>query len=592
MNDSVIEGAAYITSIDNTPTKILVVVETSRTLYQQVQASVSYVAGAIIILTFILIFVIRWPLKKYIINPILSLDASMKDIGKSGDITHQVTVQGDDEIVSLAGALNRMLTEIHDTQQQKLESESQYRTLTETSMAGIFVFHQKILYANAAAELQTGYTREELLTMNFWEFVHPDFQEMMRNLVQKKLQGEDISSGAKFKIIRKDGEERWIDSSISLFQYEGERTVLSFKVDITERKHAEDALRENEEKFRALTENTPDIVFSADLNGTITYISPQIARYGFLVNEMVGNSLFDFIFPEDQPLIQENLKKTVEAGHGSSTPFRILDKWQNVHWLEVNATVILDPLRKCTGFQGMFRDITERHLALTAISLANKKLNIMYNITRHDILNKITVLFGLVDMTKMNPSPVEREQFLNEITDTGKTIYRQIALTRDYQEVGVKSPQWNPMKEIISTAFSNFPGTGIRFTSTVKDLEIYADPLIEKVIYNLIDNAIRYGKKLTVISFSTQCSEDGLELICEDDGVGIDNDVKEKIFERGFGNNTGLGLFLIREILMITGITIRKPVNRGKGHDSLFLSPKGHTDLLRNENTSPKHTLE
>jgi len=575
VNESVIEGAASVTGIENTPTKILITVQTSRYLYHQVQVSMAYIAGAIIILAIILIIVIRWPLKKYIVNPILKLDSGMKAIGKSGDISQQVMTEGDDEIVSLAGSLNRMLGEIRAAQQKTLESESRFRTLAETSVAGIFVFRQKILYANPGAELQTGYSREELLTMDFWEFIHPDFKEQIRDLVRRRMRGEDVSTGAEFKIIRKDGEERWIESSATVFRYEGEDALLSVRLDITGRKRVEDALRVNEEKFRALTENTPDIVFSADLTGIFTYISPQVENFGFHSDELVGKSALDFVFPDDWQEFGENFVKTLEDGHGRSTPFRILDKDQNLHWLEANFAVTMDRQGKNTGLQGMFRDITERRKTLDAITLANKKLNLMYDITRHDILNKVTILFGLIDMTQASKSPDERELYLKEIGDAGQAIYRQIALTRDYQEVGVKSPRWNPVKEVIIRTIANFSGTGVQITSDIEHLEIYADPLFEKVIYNLVDNAIRYGKKITAISFSKQISDRGLELICEDDGVGVEAGLKEKIFERGFGNNTGLGLFLTREILMITGITIREDGEPGTGARFVISLPRG-----------------
>ena len=254
-----------------------------------------HVIGAIIVLAFVLIFVIRWPLKKYITNPILSLDAKMKEIGVSGNISQEVAVRGDDEIVSLTGSLNRMLLDIREAQEKRLEDETRYRILTETSVAGIFVFRQKILYANPAAELQTGYTKAELLTMNFWDFVHPDFQEQVRERWQKRQRGEDVPVRIEFEIKRKDGEERWIDGSTTAFLIDGEIASFSVRIDITERKRTEQALRENEEKFRALTENTPDIIFSADTEGLFTYIFPHIEKYGLTAGEMVGRSILVYV---------------------------------------------------------------------------------------------------------------------------------------------------------------------------------------------------------------------------------------------------------------------------------------------------------
>jgi signal transduction histidine kinase len=108
------------------------------------------------------------------------------------------------------------------------------------------------------------------------------------------------------------------------------------------------------------------------------------------------------------------------------------------------------------------------------------------------------------------------------------------------------------------------------------DLEVYADPLVEKVFYNLIDNALRYGGgEMKTIGFSCRETEAGLILACEDDGEGIRGEDKTHLFEQGYGKNTGLGLFLTREILSITGIAIAETSEYGKGARFEMLVPKG-----------------
>ena len=105
--------------------------------------------------------------------------------------------------------------------------------------------------------------------------------------------------------------------------------------------------------------------------------------------------------------------------------------------------------------------------------------------------------------------------------------------------------------------------------------EVFADPLIAKVFYNLMDNAVRYGGKITTILFTVQESGDDCQIVCEDDGEGVPTEEKEKIFDRGFGKNTGLGLALSREILSLTGITIRETGEPGKGARFEMTVPKG-----------------
>ena len=104
--------------------------------------------------------------------------------------------------------------------------------------------------------------------------------------------------------------------------------------------------------------------------------------------------------------------------------------------------------------------------------------------------------------------------------------------------------------------------------------EVFADPLITKVCYNLMDNAVRHGGKITTIRFSVEKHNDHYSLICEDDGDGVIAEEKERIFERGFGKNNGLGLALAREILDITGITIHETGEPGRGARFEMTVPK------------------
>jgi len=151
-----------------------------------------------------------------------------------------------------------------------------------------------------------------------------------------------------------------------------------------------------------------------------------------------------------------------------------------------------------------------------------------------------------------------------------------IRFTREYEEIGVNAHIWQDCRTLVDTAakqallkqviVNNILPTGV---------EVYADPLIVKVFYNLMDNAVRYGGNITTIRFFVHGSRNDHLIVCEDDGEGIPIEEKEKIFERGFGKNTGLGLALSREILDITDITIRETRVPGKGARFEITVPKG-----------------
>jgi signal transduction histidine kinase len=151
-----------------------------------------------------------------------------------------------------------------------------------------------------------------------------------------------------------------------------------------------------------------------------------------------------------------------------------------------------------------------------------------------------------------------------------------IRFTKEYEQIGVNAPAWQDCHMLIDTAIKEAPlGRVIVKNDLPAGIEVFADPLIVRVFYNLMDNAARYGGRITTIRFSALESGGDQVIVCEDDGVGVPQDEKEKIFDRGFGKNTGLGLALSREILAITGITIRETGEAGKGAMFEMVVPKG-----------------
>ncbi|MGB8891727.1 MAG: PAS domain-containing sensor histidine kinase, partial [Methanoregula sp.] len=362
--------------------------------------------------------------------------------------------------------------------------------------------------------------------------------------------------------------------------------VIGFRgivIDVTERLKLEDALKESEEKYRALTENTPDILFSTDMNGIITYASPQIAKYGFLEDDVMGKPFHIFVHPSDVHDVESNLSRELKENAQFVSRFRILDKWGITNWFEEKSSLRLDISGKPIGIYGILRDITERKKVEDAIEIANKKLNLMNQITRHDIINTITGVLGCLDMAKSTTEPEMKEQLLDDIRELTRVIQRHITFTREYQEVGVHLPQWQNVNDLIDKTIKNFTKSGIIFQSDFENIEVYADPLLEKVFYNLVDNAIRYGKKLTTIAIYPKISDTDFSLIFEDNGVGVEPDMKREIFKRGVGKNTGMGLFLTAEILAITGISIEEAGTYGKGACFEIRIPAGYWRFVTEE---------
>jgi signal transduction histidine kinase len=211
-----------------------------------------------------------------------------------------------------------------------------------------------------------------------------------------------------------------------------------------------------------------------------------------------------------------------------------------------------------------------------AFQTANKKLNLLSSITRHDIRNQLLALMGFIGLAKMKTTDPDLLNFIEHEQIAAQNIQRQIEFTKNYQEIGVRAPQWQDIGMLGSAMQARVTGDGITLSVAVEGFEIFADPLLEKVFENLIDNSRRHGERVRHISFTTlQYGLDYIALMYEDDGVGVHEEDKERIFEKGFGKNTGFGLFLTREILSITGLTIKESGVYGKGVRFEILVPKG-----------------
>jgi signal transduction histidine kinase len=206
----------------------------------------------------------------------------------------------------------------------------------------------------------------------------------------------------------------------------------------------------------------------------------------------------------------------------------------------------------------MIRDITDRKQAEIALALARKKISLLSSITRHDILNQVTVLLLNIDTLKDTARDPEIAELIHVQENAAENIRHQIEFARDYETLGGRAPQWMSMQEIFRNLLPVMGTYAITFVPLEQDIEIFADPLLERVFYNLVDNSIQHGGHVNTISIRSAPAPDGILILYEDNGIGVPIELKEKIFERGFGKHTGLGLFLAKEILEITGLSIRE----------------------------------
>lgn len=225
-----------------------------------------------------------------------------------------------------------------------------------------------------------------------------------------------------------------------------------------------------------------------------------------------------------------------------------------------------DPGGEPAGIVLILRDIGSRKKQERALRVANEKISLVTRLTRHDINNLVTGLAGyLLLLEDINTTPPGDAYVQTSLTLLDR-ISRQLRFSSDFLHIGTYQPDWQSLGSLICRAENDLPHDGVEITVQVPQVEIYADPLSVKVVYNLLENALRHGQHLTRISITAGMNEKGeLVVIFEDNGGGVAAAEKGQIFEYGVGKHTGLGLAFSRDILQETGITIAETGSEGVG---------------------------
>ena len=396
-----------------------------------------------------------------------------------------------------------------------------------------------------------------------------------------------INSGADF-YLQKGGDA---DSQFAELAHKIKQSVS--------RKMAEELLREHDERISLLLNSTAEAIYGLDINGNCTFCNNSCLH------------LLGYKHPDE--LLGKNMHWKIHAKHADGTHFPIeecrifqaIKKGEGTHgddevlWRSGGKSFPVEFWSYPQIHNGMvvgavvtFLDITERKELenevkfneqklkkfSSSLAAANRKLTLFAGITRHEILNQLTILTSYLSLLEIKERDPTLNKYCSNATTAAQKITNLIQFTKEYEGIEVNVPAWQGnWRTLVDNAVKETPlGQVIVKNDLPAGLEVFADPLITKVCYNLMNNAVLYGGKITTIRFSVKESGDEQVIVCEDDGDGVVAEDKERIFDRGYGKkNTGFGLFLSREILAITGITIIENGTPGKGARFEITMPKG-----------------
>jgi len=349
---------------------------------------------------------------------------------------------------------------------------------------------------------------------------------------------------------------------------------------IIERKWAEKALKESEEKFRGIFNTVNDGIHIHEIEpdgkpGKFIEVNEVACRMlQYTLEELLKYGPLDFVTDYHNRPLNEIIGELSSTGHAIfETGHRRKDG--TIVQVEINSHVV--QLQGKQVVVGVVRNVTDRKLAEDALIRVNQKLSILSQLTRQDLSTHIFVLHSYLEMVKKLATG--QDGIIKNI-ESGERAIRSIReiteFTRDYQNMGEKPPKWQNIKLAILFGLSHISIGEIRHSLETDNLEIFADSLLEKAFQGLLENSVAHGGHVSLIRVSHTVTPDGVTILFEDDGIGISEEKKEQIFLRGDGTRASVrGLFFVREILDITGITIRETGEPGKGARFEITVPKG-----------------
>ncbi|MDP8239797.1 MAG: PAS domain S-box protein [Candidatus Hatepunaea meridiana] len=281
----------------------------------------------------------------------------------------------DGKTVSIVGALND-ITKRKQAEETLKENEDRYRQIYQFSPDSIIIhdMDMNILDANNKTVEKFGYSKKELLEMKVFE-LHPEIELKHSAQVLADVMKKDMLS-IETKFVRKDSSVFLAETTPCKYTLGNKQIIHVVIRDITERKQAEEALRDSEEKYRSLIENIEDIVYYTDTAGKIVHISPQVSLYGYISEEiMTKGSFIEIIFPEDVERVIAEFEHKMTTGEEIPCEFRVLDSWGKVHWVEDRSRIVRDASGSIIGNSGVLREITDRKLADEALRMSEERFD-------------------------------------------------------------------------------------------------------------------------------------------------------------------------------------------------------------------------
>ncbi|MEE8470803.1 MAG: PAS domain S-box protein [Dehalococcoidia bacterium] len=511
----------------------------------------------------------------------------------------------------------RDITERKQAEEALQQQEQYFRSLIENSADGITVLNADgtVRYVSPSARSITGRDPQAEIGANPFGAVHPDDIAKATDSFEKLMQEPGLIVRSEIRSQHADGSWLLMESTAqNLLDNPAVAGIVINSRDITERRQAEEALQEQERHFRALIENSLDVISVLNRDGTIRYESPSIERVlGYSPEELVGTAAFELIHPDDLPGIRETFGQlALEPNRIVQAELRFRHKngaWRNI---EVKGHNLLDD-PAVRGVITNFSDITERKQAeedlskvMANLERSNKELEQFAYVASHDLQEPLRMVASYTQLLGEHfrgQLDDEAASFINYATDGATRMQTLINDLLAYSRVGTRGKELEPTdcNAVLAQAITNLSIAIGEANATVTNDElptVAADSAqLVQLLQNLVANAIKFHSEEAPLIHVSAREEGGEWLFSvRDNGIGIEPRFAERIFimfrrlhKRDQYPGTGIGLAVCKKIVDRHGGRIWVESEPAKGSVFCFTIAKAQTPQSKEEDHAEQY---
>ncbi len=460
-------------------------------------------------------------------------------------------------------ALQAIVRDVSERKHAELalqESELKHKSLLEQVTLGIVIVQgvpPRVRYANPVMFVITGYTPDEILEFSDKEMARIIDPTELQHLFQRfedKLDGKPTPQRYEIRATRKDGKKIWVDFTASLIEYEGQPALQGTLIDITEKKAAQDALRESEELYRLHFENASDVILSLSLDGTILTVSPSAeAHVGYVPDELVGKKFHDvnILVPEYVDTVISDMTKAIKNRQVTRAVYEFVHKNGNRLWGEVSGSpLIVDD--DAIAIIAVIRDITDHIESERELRESSRDLELYASLLRHDLGNDLQVILTQTQGAQVLHADDTR---LIELADTVSASALRMSQVLALFKPRKKKSEENIVAMLETCALQAMKShrgmeVVIQANHLARRQKIAGGRLLPMVFDNLLRNSAQFTETDVEVHIAVTRKKDYVQIDVSDDGPGIPKEIRPKLFERGTSTKGGgLGLYLSKRVL-------------------------------------------